>query len=139
MGTYRVKSVQVKKRFYLTEAGEMDIKVDFDREVGPSAGELFLASIGSCKLVSFLELRQKHHMRIEDAELVLEGVTGVGEVASGHRYPASAFTQITYTFYVATDHTVEELEAYLIHVNDACTIGNSLSEKIQQKTRFVFF
>lgn len=130
MGNFQVSATLKTDRIYQNQAGPHNIKIDFDEVAAPGAASTFLASLASCKLVSFMELKDKYKIHIDDAQVVVNGQTGRGELIEGTRIPSSRFLNIEFIFRVRTDHTDEELWEYIKYVNGACTMGNSLSEKI---------
>lgn len=137
MANSQVKAVHVNDRVYLNTTGPFNVNLDFDEKEAPGAAQYFLTSLASCKIVSLLELRNRFKMDISEAWIEVFGETGRGELVPGTRFPTSSFKRIEYVFHVATSHTEEELFDYLRFVNAACTMGNSVSEKIEQIYRFV--
>ena len=136
MAEYMTTAVWKQDRRYDNVVADFSIAVDFDRKTAPSAGQMLLVSLASCKLVSLLDLRSKHGMDIEHAEIEVRGVTGKGERIEGTRYPSFRFLRIDYVFKVRTDHTDDELWAYLKFVNGACTVGNTISGQVEQNYSF---
>ncbi len=136
MAEYTTRAVWKQDRQYDNQVDDFAVAVDFDRKAAPSAGQMLLVSLASCKLVSFLDLRRKHGMDIQHAEIEVRGVTGKGEPIEGTRYPSFRFLRIDYVFKVRTDHSEEELLHYLKFVNGACTVGNSISDRVEQTYSF---
>ncbi len=137
MAKAQVKAVHVKDRVYLNTTDQFALTLDFNEGEAPGASQYFLASLASCKIVSLLELRTRFKMDISEAWIEVFGETGRGAMVEGTHFPTSSFKRIEYVFHVATSHTDEELFDYLRFVNAACTMGNSVSEKIEQIYRFV--
>lgn len=136
MSQYEVKATYDQERTYDALAGPFEIRVDFNETAFPGSAQYFLTSLAACKLVALMELRQKHKMDITQAEILVKGETGRGETLPGTRIPSSRFLKIDILFRVKTPHTEEELRQYLKQVNSACTVGNSISEKIEQNYSF---
>ena len=130
MGNYQVQATFVKDQIYLNQVVPQPINIDFNEAAAPGAASTFLASLASCKLVSLLELKEKYKMQIDEAQVLVNGVTGRGELIEGTHIPSSRFLSIEFIFRVKSNQTDEELWDYLKYVNGACTMGNSLSEKI---------
>lgn len=130
MSNYTVTATFDRDRIYRNRAVPGDIIIDFNESEAPGSASTFMASLASCKLVSLLELRKKYNMTIDYAEVLVKGETGRAELIEGTHVPISRFLRLEYTFRLRTDHSDEELREYLKFVNGACTMGNSLSEKI---------
>lgn len=137
MGKYKVTTSLSSKRVYENQTGSFRSDLDFDEVQAPGAAQYFLSSLGSCKLVSFLELRTRFHMDIEEAYLEVSGETGRAGTVENTRFPIFRFQRIEYEFHIRSPHTDDELMEYLKYVNAACTMGNSISEKIEQIYRII--
>lgn len=136
MADYMTTATWKQARRYDNAVDDFSIAVDFDKTTAPNAGQMFLVALASCKLVSFLDLRLKHGMDIEAAEIEVRGSTGKEESILGTRYPSFRFLTIDYIFKVRTEHTEEELWEYLKFVNAVCTVGNTISDKVDQSYSF---
>lgn len=130
MSNYTVTATYDKDRVYQNQAFPQGITIDFNETEAPGAASTFMASLASCKLVSLLELRAKYKMDIEYAEVLVKGVTGWGEPIEGSHLKISRFRNLDFIFRLKTSNTDEELWEYMKFVNGACTMGNSISEKI---------
>lgn len=130
MSKYAVTATFDHDRVYRNDAVPHSVKVDFNEQEALGSASTMLASLASCKLVSLLELRAKFKMNIEYAEIEVKGETGRAELIEGTHIPISRLLKIEYIFRIRTTHTDEELWEYMKFVNGACTMGNSLSEKI---------
>lgn len=137
MGKYMVRAEHLEERVYLNKTADYEMKLDFNEKEAAGSSQYFLSSLASCKLVSLLELRKKFEMDIQEAFVEVYGETGRIGLVEGSRFPVSAFKTIEYVFYLETEHSDEELHDFLRYVNAACTMGNSISEKIEQNYRFV--
>lgn len=137
MGKYMVRAEHLEERVYLNKTADYEMKLDFNEKEAAGSSQYFLSSLASCKLISLLELRKKFEMDIQEAFVEVYGETGRIGLVEGSRFPVSAFKTIEYVFYLETEHSDEELHDFLRYVNAACTMGNSISEKIEQNYRFV--
>lgn len=132
-----VRAEHLEERVYLNKTADYEMKLDFNEQEAAGSSQYFLSSLASCKLVSLLELRKKFEMDIQEAFVEVYGETGRIGLVEGSRFPVSAFKTIEYVIYVKTEHSDDELHDFLRYVNAACTMGNSISEKIEQNYRFV--
>lgn len=132
-----VRAEHLEERVYLNKTADYEMKLDFNEKEAAGSSQYFLSSLASCKLISLLELRKKFEMDIQEAFVEVYGETGRIGLVEGSRFPVSAFKTIEYVFYLETEHSDEELHDFLRYVNAACTMGNSISEKIEQNYRFV--
>lgn len=137
MGKHMVRAEHLEERVYLNKTADYEMKLDFNEQEAAGSSQYFLSSLASCKLVSLLELRKKFEMDIQEAFVEVYGETGRIGLVEGSRFPVSAFKTIEYVIYVKTEHSDDELHDFLRYVNAACTMGNSISEKIEQNYRFV--
>lgn len=137
MGNYTVRADFRQERTFRNSTAGFEMDLDFNEEHAAGAAQFFLSSLASCKLVSLLELRNRFNMEISEAFVEVHGMTGRTETVEGTRFPIFRFKKIEYVFHVRTDHSDEELKDYLRFVNAACTMGNSISEKIEQIYRFI--
>ena len=135
MAQYCTTAVLTQDRIYDNKTDDFSIRVDFDRKLAPSAGQMLLVSLASCKLVSLLELRKKYNMDISWAAIEVNGVTGRGESPQGSGIPTFRFQKIDYLFKVDTEHSEAELYHYLTYVNAACVVVNSMSDKGEETYR----
>ena len=137
MGKYMVRADHLQERVYLNKTADYEMKIDFNEKEAAGSSQYFLSSLASCKLISLLELRTKFEMEISEAYVEVYGETGRIGIVEGTRFPVSAFKTVEYVFYLKTDHSDEELKDYLRFVNAGCTMGNSISDKIEQNYCFV--
>lgn len=130
MSHYEITASHEGGRKILTKSVDQKHLIDFEGKEGIKGAESFLGSLAACKLVTIYDLKEKYEMTFQKAEVQVSCETKTVKPRAGQRQPYSIIESITYAFYFQSEESKEELEAFLAHVNEACTLGNSISENI---------
>lgn len=131
MASYEIKTVHFKERQYKSTLNELEVFTDLNIKEYQNPGALLLSALGSCKVASFIELKEKYGINTENVELIISGITGNKGTVEGTRQPISKFLEINYKWIITTKMSKEEIEKYLPVVDGACTVGNSLDPSIK--------
>lgn len=133
MANYKVETAFREGRIYENSENSAVLTLDLDRKNDMNPGSALLAALGTCKLASFIELKDKYRIRTGEVKVTVKGETGTEE-SENKRQPRSSFKTIEISYSIETDHTEDEISEFLKYVDLACTIGNSLSDSIEIKT-----
>ncbi|MEG0128940.1 MAG: OsmC family protein [Clostridium sp.] len=115
----------------------MDMPTPFGEDRGMTPGDMLLNSIAGCKIISFVSLAKKFNIEFSDIEVEITGeVDKTGFVGDTH-IPKKEIVSMNVIYRIATGHTKEEIEDFLLKVDDLCVVGNALSDNIKKTSEVI--
>ncbi|MEF9951993.1 MAG: OsmC family protein [Clostridium sp.] len=115
----------------------MDMPEPFGDNKGMTPGDMLLNSIAGCKIISFVSLGKKFNITFEDIEVEISGeVEKTGLVRDTH-FPKKELVSIHTIYRITTPHSQEDIEDFLLKVDDLCIVGNALSDNIKKTSEII--
>lgn len=122
-------------------AGKQTLSIDLAPPAGKGMGmtpsQLMGSAVLGCRIISFVSLARKMKFEFESLEIELEATTRESGTVEGTRFKTHHYDKIHMIYKVKTTRTKEEIEEFLVLVHQLCTVGNALSDDIEQTHEIV--
>ncbi len=115
----------------------MDMSAPLGNNEGMTPGEVLLNAIAGCKIISFMSLAKMSSLKIEDLVVEVEGEVDKDGFVEGTQIPKKAIKSIKTIYKIKTTNSKEEIENHLKLVDQLCTVGNVISDKVEKTNEII--
>ena len=88
--------------------------------------EALLGSLGACKVIVAKSFAKFHNINLNSIKVELEGELDTDGFMGKNPNAKIGFSKIVSKFYIDADNTDEEIEKFVIFINNTCPVADTI-------------